>query len=131
MNNFYLYRPADSSRHRLLVWDKDSTFLFPEWPIFRNAEENAVFRRAMAYRDLFDLYLDVLERCAVAATNDDWLERELTRAAALVAPHVRADTRKPFSSEEFDQAILLLQEFARKRSPYVLSEVQKVRSAGH
>ena len=81
----------------------------------------------MAYRDLLDLYLNVLERCAVAATDDDWLEREITRAAALVAPHVRDDTRKPFSSEEFDQAILLLQEFARKRSPYVVSEVQKVR----
>jgi spore coat protein CotH len=130
MNNFYLYRPADSSRHRLLVWDKDSTFAFTEFPIFRNAEENALFRRAVAYRDLFDLYLEVLERCAVAAAEDDWMEREITRAAALVAPHVRADTRKPFTSEDFDQAVVLLQEFARKRSPYVLREVRRVRSAG-
>src|SRR5688572_16613695 len=98
MNNFYLYRYADTSRHRLLVWDKDSTFSFPEFPIFRNAEENVIFRRAMAYRDLFDLYLEVLEQCAAAAAEEDWLEREILRAAALVAPHVRTDTRKPFSS---------------------------------
>ena len=129
MNNFYLYRYADTSRHRLLVWDKDSTFSFPEFPIFRNAEENVIFRRAMAYRDLFDLYLEVLEQCAAAAAEDDWLEREILRAAALVGPHVRSDTRKPFSSEEFDQAVVLLQEFARTRPSFVVKEVQKIRSA--
>ena len=129
MNNFYLYRHADTSRHRLIVWDKDSTFAFPEFPILRNAEENVVFRRAMAYRDLAELYLDVLEQCARAAAEDDWLEREITRAAALVAPHVRADVRKPFSSEEFDQAVLLLQEFARTRPSFVLKEVQQIRSS--
>ena len=74
-----------------------------------------MFRRAIAYRDLFDLYLEVLERCALAAAEDDWMEREILRAGALVAPHVREDVRKPFSSEEFDQAIELLAEFARKR----------------
>jgi hypothetical protein len=113
----------------MIVWDKDSTFAFPDFPIFRNAEENVLFRRAMGYRDLVELYLDVLERCALAAAEDDWLEREITRAAALVAPHVRADVRKPFSSEEFEQAVVLLQEFARARSPFVLKEVQAVRSA--
>ena len=128
MNNFFLYRYADTSRHRLIVWDKDSTFLYPEFPIFRNAEENAVFRRAIAYRDLFDLYLEVLEQCARAAAEDDWLEREFLRAGALVAPHVSEDTRKPYSTEEFEQAIVQLQEFARKRSVFVLREIQKVRS---
>jgi spore coat protein CotH len=128
MNNFYLYRYVDTSRHRLIVWDKDSTFLYPEFPIFRNAEENAVFRRAIAYGDLFDLYLEVLERCALAAAEDNWLEREVTRAGALVAPHVREDTRKPYSTEEFEQAIVQLQDFAQKRSAFVLREIQKVRS---
>ena len=65
MNNFYLYRHAGTSRHRLIVWDKDSTLEFPDFPIFWNAEENVIFRRAMAHRDLFELYLAVLERCAL------------------------------------------------------------------
>ena len=129
MNNFYLYRYANTSRHRLIVWDKDSTFLYPEFDIFRNAEQNAIFRRAIGYRDLFDLYLEVLERCAFAASEDDWMEREILRAGALVAPHVREDVRKPFSSEEFDQAIELLVDWVRKRPQFVLKEVQKVRAA--
>lgn len=129
MNNFYLHRPARTSRHRLIAWDKDSTFAFPEFPIFRNAEQNVLFRQAIAYPDLFELYLEVLERCALAAAEDDWLEREITRAAMLVAPHVRADERKPFSSEEFDQAVVLLQEFARARSSFVLKEVKRIQAA--
>ena len=129
MNNFYLYRHAGTSRHRLIVWDKDSTFAFPEFPLFRNAEQNVLFRRAMAYRDLFELYLEVLERCASLAAEDDWLEREITRAAALVAPHVRTDPRKPFSNEEFDAAVIDLQRFAKQRPSFVLKEVQRIRAA--
>ena len=128
MNNFYLYRYAGSSRHRLIAWDKDSTFASADFPVFRNAEENVLFRRAMAYRDLFELYLGVLEGCALLAAEDDWLEHEITRAATLVAPHVRADTRKQFSSEEFDQSVLLLQQFARERSAFVLKEVRRLRA---
>ena len=129
MNNFYLYRPAGTSRHRLIAWDKDSTFAFSDFPVFRNAEQNVLFRRAIAYRDLFQLYLQVLEQCALAAAADDWLEGEITRAAALVAPHVRADARKPFSNDEFDQAVIQLQQFARERPSFVLREVQRIRAA--
>jgi spore coat protein CotH len=129
MNNFYLYRSAGTSQHRLIAWDKDSTFAFPDLSIFWNAEENVLFRRAMGYRDLFELYLEVLERCAIAAAEDDWLEREIMRAATLVAPHVRADVRKRFSNDEFDEAVILLQQFAKERPSFVLKEVQKIRAA--
>ena len=129
MNNFYLYRYAGTSRHRLIAWDKDSTLEFPDHSIFWNAEQNVLFRRAMTYPDLFELYLEVLERCASAAAEDDWLEREITRAAALVAPHVRADVRKRFSNEEFDQAVIQLQRFARERPSFVVKEVRRIRAA--
>jgi spore coat protein CotH len=129
MNNFYLYRFAGTSRHRLIAWDKDTTLSSTGHPIFWNSEQNSVFRRAMAYRDLFDLYLEVLERCAVAAAADDWFENEITRAATLVAPHVRTDPRKPYTDDEFEQAVISILEFARERPAYVLKEVQKIRAA--
>lgn len=129
MNNFYLYRDAGTSRHRLIPWDKDSTLIFADSPIFANAEENVLFRNAIVYRDLFDLYLEVLERCAVAAAEEGWLEAEITRAAALVAPHVRADARKRFSDEEFDDGVIQLQRFARERPSFVLKELQKIKAA--
>ena len=129
MNNFYLYRQSGASRHRLIPWDKDSTLAFADWPIFNNAEENVLFRRAMAYRDLFDLYLDVLQRCALAAAEEQWLDAEITRAVALVAPHVPGDARKRYSNEEFDEAVIQLRRFARERPSFVLKEVQKIKAA--
>jgi hypothetical protein len=127
MNNFYLYRAAGSTRHRLFPWDKDSAFANPQFDLLTRADENVVFRRAMAYGDLRALYWEALEACARAAAADGWLEAEITRAAALIDASVRADTRKPFSTDEFDGAIALLQEFARTRSNFVLREIDKIR----
>jgi hypothetical protein len=127
MNNFYVYRYANSNRHRLIPWDKDSTFLYPTFPILDRADENVLFRRAIAYADLFGLYLEVLEQCAHRASEDSWLEGEITRAAALIAVHARSDTRKQF--EAFDESVALLQEFARTRPAFVLQEVAKLRRA--
>jgi spore coat protein CotH len=127
MNNFYLYREAGSTRHRLFPWDKDSAFSNPQFDLLTRADENLLFRRAMAYADLRALYWEVLEACARSAAADGWLEAEITRAAALIDASVRDDTRKPFSSDEFDGAVALLLQFARTRSAYVLREIDKLR----
>ena len=52
MANFYLYRPVASNVHRLLAWDRDTTFQEIEAPIFARVEENALFHRALMYPDL-------------------------------------------------------------------------------
>jgi len=127
MNNFYLYRAAGSTRHRLFPWDKDSAFASPQFDLLTRADENVLFRRAMGYADLRALYWEVLEACARSAAADGWLEAEITRAATLIDASVRADTRKPFSSDEFDGAIALLQQFARTRSDFVLQELDELR----
>lgn len=127
MNNFYLYREAGSTRHRLFPWDKDNAFTNPQFDLLTRADENVLFRRAMAYGDLRALYWEVLEACARSAAADGWLEAEIMRAAALIDASVRADTRKPFSSDEFEGAIALLLQFARTRSDFVLREINKLR----
>jgi spore coat protein CotH len=127
MNNFYLYRPANSTRHRLFPWDKDNSFINPLFDLMERADQNVIFRRLMTYGDLRALYLQVLEACARSAAEDGWMEAEITRAAALVADAVREDTLKPFSSEAFDEAVGLLQTFARTRSNFVLRELDRLR----
>ena len=77
MNNFFLYRPADTKRHRFIAWDKDNAFLVPDYSIFQRTEENVLFRRAFAYRDLRELYFQVLEAAARSAAEDGWLEAEI------------------------------------------------------
>jgi spore coat protein CotH len=127
MNNFYLYRPAGSTRHRLFPWDMDNAFVNPQFDLLTRADENVLFRRAMAYADLRALYWQVLEECARSAAEDGWLEAEINRAAALVDTAVRQDSRKAFSNDEFEQGVALLQQFARTRSNFVLQEIDKLR----
>jgi spore coat protein CotH len=127
MANFYLYRPAGQHTHRLLPWDRDTTFQEIDSPIFARVENNVLFRRALAYADLRGLYLDVLERCARSAVEDRWLEREVTRVNALVSDAVHEDTTKFVSNDEYDEAAAFLLEFAKRRSAFVLAEVAKAR----
>ena len=126
--NFYVYRPAGQDLHRLLPWDRDLTFSAIEWSIFPRVEENILVQRALAFGDLRALYLDVLERCARSASQDGWLEHEMSRMSALIADSVHADTLKMFSNDEYDAAAGFLLEFAQRRAAYVLDEVAKARA---
>ena len=116
MNNFFLYRFPDSTRHRFLPWDKDGAFLVIDYSIFQRAHENLIFQRAYAYPDLRELYFQVLEAAARSAMEDGWLEAEVMRVAELVAPAVEEDTRKPFSTEAFYESVAFMKEFAQLRS---------------
>lgn len=127
MNNFFLYRFPDSTRHRLLPWDKDGAFLVIDYSIFQRAHENLIFQRAYAYPDLRELYFQVLEAAARSAMEDGWLEAEVMRVAELVAPAVEEDTRKPFSTEAFYESVAFMKEFAQLRSKLVLQQVAKAR----
>jgi hypothetical protein len=141
MNNFYLYRMADSTRHRFLPWDKDNSFLVPDYAIFQWANDNILFSRAFAYADLRNVYFQVLETAAASAearasTEEDasreepgWLEAEIDRIAALVAPSVEEDLRKPFSTEAFYESVVAMKEFARVRPALVRQQIDAARSA--
>ena len=127
MANFYLYRPLAANTHRLLAWDRDTTFQEVESPIFARASNNALMSRALRFADLRKLFLDVLEQCALAAAQDRWLEWEIYRAYELVRDAAHEDSAKPFSNEEYELAVGHLMSFAQRRSAFVLEEVAKAR----
>ena len=129
MANFYLYRPAGQRIHRVLPWDRDTTFQEIDSPIFARTEDNMLFGRALTFGDLRNLYLDVLERCARSASDGGWLETQIIHADALIRDSVYEDTSKLYSNESYDQGIAYLVEFAKQRSAYVLNEVVKAREA--
>jgi spore coat protein CotH len=129
MANFYLYRPSTHSSHRVFAWDRDTTFQEIDSPIFPRVADNVLLRRALAFDDLRNLYLDVLERCARSAAEGNWLETEVMRADALIRESVYEDTTKPFSNESYDQGIAYLVEFAKRRSAFVLNEIAKARES--
>ena len=102
MANFYLYRPVATNVHRLLAWDRDTTFQDVESSIFARVEENALMSRALRFSDLRTLYLDVLEQCARAAAQDRWLEMEIYQTYQLIRDAAYQDGAKLTSNEEFE-----------------------------
>ena len=127
MANFYLYRPVATNVHRLLAWDRDTTFQDVESPIFARVSDNALMSRALRFADLRTLFLDVLEQCARSAAQDRWLEWEIHRAYQLSRDAALEDGLKPFSNEEYELAIAHLMSFAQRRPAFVLDEVAKAR----
>lgn len=127
MANFYLQRPLATNVHRLITWDRDTTFQDVETPIFTRVSANALMSRALQFDDLRRLYLDVLEACARTATQDRWLETEIYQADQLIRAAAYDDPSKRFTNEEYDLAIAHLMSFASRRSAFVLDEVAKAR----
>lgn len=129
MANFYLYRRADSNTHRLLPWDRDTTFENSVRPIFERMDENILVRRVLGFDDLRKRYLDTLEQCARAASENKWLDTEIRRVSSLIRNAVYEDNVKMFSNEEYDRAVVFLTDFAKFRPGFVLGEVANARRA--
>jgi spore coat protein CotH len=140
MNNFFMYRPEFSNQFRLIVWDKSQAFVMGQaYPIWHNitdvpdANRNRLMNRALEYPDLRALYLETLLEAGRAASEvppdalpgdtRGWLEREIDRADALIAPSVLADTLKPYTNDEFVASVHALRLFARERTRFVNADV--------
>jgi hypothetical protein len=129
MANFYLYRTADSTTHRVLPWDRDNTFFDITLPVFSRVEDNALVRRALTFADLRTKFLDTLEQCARAAADNKWMDGEIRRISALIKNAVYDDPGKMYSNDEYDASVVFLTEFARLRPAFVLDQVAKARRA--
>ena len=127
MANFYLYRPVATNVHRLIAWDRDTTFQSIDAPIFARVSENALMSRALQFDDLRALYLGVLEQCARTALQDRWLESEIAQTDQLIRGAAYDDPSKRSTNEEYDLAIAHLMSFAAVRPVFVLDEIAKVR----
>ena len=127
MNNFYLYRNAGASTHRVVPWDRDNAFQRIDSPIFLRTDENIILRKALAFDDLRTLYLDVLEASARAALEDGWLAGQIERLLPTIEAAALEDPKKPFSDELFAEQVEFLRAFARERPAFVLREVSQAR----
>src|SRR5262249_47883077 len=126
MNNFYLYRDQGTTRHRLFVWDKDQPFTLTDSSVKRT-DDNILFRRAMAYPELREIYFSTLERCAQAAAADNFLAGEVERLVVLIADAALNDPKKQFSNDDWNSAIDFLRDFAARRPQIVLADVARAR----
>jgi hypothetical protein len=135
MNNFYLYRFANRNVSQFIPWDEDVSFYGLDAPPFTRVGNSVLMQRALRVPELYQLYLDTLEGCAVLASERDgedprgWLEREihrqldLTRAAALLDRNV--------DKEKFVEDSAAMLRFGRLRAAFVRCEVRKMTDPLH
>jgi spore coat protein CotH len=129
-NNFYLYRFQNTTKFMFLPWDKSNTFWDPNYFIFRNVEDrqvdhrNRLVLRALQDPDLRTLYLETLLECA---SNAEFLELEVIREYGQIRAAALGDPVKPFTNEDFEQAVVDLKTFARDRSAAVRAQVSAAR----
>ena len=127
MNNFYLYRLENSSKHVFVAWDEDNAFWGPEFPITLRHEENVLMNKAMQIPELREEYnRSLLEASRVAEEETDgigWLEFETRRQLDLLYDALREDPVKPYSFEEHENARNAVITFARDRSRNVRNQL--------
>jgi hypothetical protein len=141
MNNAYLYRTDGTTRFVFIPWDKSEAFKGgSDFGIFHNiadvapANRNRLMARLLAFPDLRAAYLDMLMQVVRSAgepipdaSGPGWLEREIQREYAQVRESALADPKKPFTNEEFEQAVRDLLAFARERGDFIVQSVSSAR----
>jgi hypothetical protein len=133
MNNFYLYRFENSTRHQFIPWDKDVAYREIEHNIWFNIDTNVIASRASREPPFRQAYLDALRRCAELALQPvtpagqgqpmGWLEWQVLSASTQIRAAADADSTKPYSSETAAASARELQEFARLRPAFVLDAI--------
>jgi len=139
MANFYLYRYNNRSLFTFIPWDKSEAFkegvgrsVFRGITDVPEEQQNRLLKRALAYPDLYNLYLDTLLETAqsigpTVAGEPGWLETEVAREYEQIRDAALADPVAPFTIDEFEGAVDGLRLFAHWRSSYVVDEILRVR----
>ncbi|OFW05155.1 MAG: hypothetical protein A3I61_10325 [Acidobacteria bacterium RIFCSPLOWO2_02_FULL_68_18] len=125
LSNFYLHRSADGGPFHVLPWDKDTTFAWLHMPPWHNVEDNVLGRKLWNDRRLRADYLAALLEAASAAAD---LEGEALRAVQQIHDAAVEDPLKPYSNEQFEEAVADVVEFARHRAAIVRRFVREIGS---
>jgi spore coat protein CotH len=124
MNNFYLYRRANSKQFVFIPWDKDVTFSSVNRSIWHNSDRNVLTRRLLAipaYRDHFTRAMQrVME---LAGGPGGWLDIEINRIKMQIQADAAIDATKPYPTSEFYDGVRDLYDFTRLRPQFARGEL--------
>lgn len=135
VNNFYLYRLQHHDQHIVIAWDDDLTFLDPAYDLMSYQDNNVLVRKLMAIPEYRGLYFATLDEAAHSAdegaseTEVGALEREVRRELDLIDTAMMADTNRPFTDAEYQDARNSMKVFSLRRIRYVECEVARLTGA--
>jgi len=123
MNNFYLYRLENSTKHAFIAWDEDVAFLQSDFGITTRNEENVLTRKTLSVSQYNSLYFAQLLEAAASATG--WMRQEMQRQFEMINAAMLEDTVKPYSNADYQADREALLAFPEPRITYVQCEVAK------
>lgn len=124
MNNFYLYQLAGQSRFVFIVWDKNTSLQNPTWPLYSRVDANVLARRLLAIPAKKQFYVDQVKKAVDTYVNSSWLGPKLESLYALIRESALADTKKPYSNNDFELAVSGLRGIIAGRQADVASQAQ-------
>jgi spore coat protein H len=120
MNNYYLYQFNGGNKFIFLPWDKDTTFLASAWPIFQRMDTNTLTRRLLNDPAQRANYLAALRRAAPAVSA---LTPKLEAMYSLIREAALADTKKPWTNDEFENSVGGVRGIIAERAADILAQV--------
>jgi spore coat protein CotH len=125
MNNFYLYRFANKRLSILIPWDQDNSFdamsMPPSWNVTTNVLGAKIWNEPKYRNAYLNRLLDIAD-----LVSSGWFGQEASREYEQIRGAVYTDPLTPYSRDEFDQANVYVQQFARERADVVRQLVRSV-----
>ena len=126
MNNFYLYQYAGQSRFVFIPWDKDTTFVSPDFPVLSRVDANVLVRRLLADPAQMAFYQAEVKRASAVAMNPAFLNPRIESMYALIRNSVIEDRKKPFTTEEFELGVEGLKGLIAARASSIAAQSQAI-----
>ena len=118
INNFYLYRLENQTKHVMIAWDTDNTFWGSTFPVLPD-DTNVLMQKLMRIPEYNALWYSELARANQMAEADGWLDTEIIRQVQLIESAMKEDSSKPYSNNSFEGEAGAMLSFARERVAYV------------
>ena len=105
INNLYIYQFTGQKKFTLIPWDQDTTFVSASWPVDQRIDSNVLARKLLADPAKKQFYLAQVKAAAALAVNSAFLMPKLEAYYGLIRNAVLADTKKPWTNEQFEQSV--------------------------
>jgi spore coat protein CotH len=122
MNNFYLYQFGGQKKFVFIPWDKDTSFQQPDWPLFIRIDSNVLTKKLLANETHKQTYVNLVKKAVNSFVNTAYLGPKLEQAYAQIREAALADTKKPYSNNDFELAITGLKGIVASRQADVAKQ---------
>jgi spore coat protein H len=124
MNNFYLYQYGGQRKFTFIPWDKNTSFSNPSFNLYTRVEENTFVRKLLNDPTWRQRYQDLVKKTVTDVLNSTVLGPKMEAAYTQIREAVLADTKKPYSNNDFELSIQGLRGIIAGRQADVLSQVK-------